>query len=186
MNDFERALALVLKSEGGYVDDPNDSGGQTIFGITRRDWPRLTFWQVIDDMLSNNRVLTDMVRKNIEKTISGDKKYMAEIASAYRKGYWDKSWCDQMPWPLNYFVFDFAVNSGAKTAIKYLQELVGTPADGLVGKKTIAAVRAYKGSWAKYLDRREQYYYRLVATQPKNQKFYNGWINRLNELRKLV
>jgi lysozyme family protein len=116
--DFATAIERVLKIEGGYVNDPNDPGGETNFGISKRSYPdvdikALTRQQAID---------------------------------IYRRDFWDKvSGADLYP-SVAYQTLDFAVNSGPGTAIRYLQRALGVADDGHFGPMSIAAAKAISQS----------------------------------------
>jgi lysozyme family protein len=112
MKNFERALIFVLKIEGGYVNDPLDPGGETKFGISKRSYP-------------------DIDIKNM--TLEG-------AGESYKKDYWDKCKCDELPDSIAIILFDTAVNMGVQRAIKLLQDAAGVLADGIIGQKTISAV----------------------------------------------
>lgn len=60
----------------------------------------------------------------------------------YKRDYWDKCRCDELPNGLRFHVFDVAVNSGVKRAIQTLQQAAGTKDDGIIGPATLAAVRS--------------------------------------------
>ena len=110
---FDKAFEHVVGVEGGYVNDPRDPGGETIYGITRRDHPEV--WA--------NGTPT-----------------MEQAKAIYAKLYWSPVKADQLPWPLALFVFDAAVNQGVGTAVKLLQKTVGTVQDGVLGNNTLAAI----------------------------------------------
>jgi lysozyme family protein len=120
--NFDRALKLVLKHEGGFVNHPRDPGGATNKGVTIATFRR---------MIDRNATVADL--KNITD---------AQLSSIYRKGYWDKVKADQLPSGLDYAVFDFGVNSGPGTAVKYLQRALGVKVDAVIGPQTIAAANA--------------------------------------------
>mgnify|MGYP003398824534 FL=1 len=115
---FDRAFELLIGLEGGYVNDPNDPGGETKFGISKRAYPAL-------DIVS----LT-----------------AADAKRVYRRDYWEFVSGDALPWPLSYFVFDAAVNQGAAPAIRMLQQALGVEADGVIGPQTLAAVGRFPQS----------------------------------------
>jgi lysozyme family protein len=121
--NFERALAAVLKHEGGYSNHPKDPGGATNFGVTQR---------VYDAWRKNNGKEPRSVRE-IEK---------AEVDAVYWGQYWIMVRGDQLPDGLDYATFDFAVNSGPSKAIKELQAVLGVKVDGIPGNVTIAAAQA--------------------------------------------
>jgi lysozyme family protein len=81
---FQIALSQVLKSEGGYVYDSSDPGGETNLGISKRAYPN-----------------TDI------KSLTPE-----TVAPIYKRDYWDKLDADNLPSPLNYIAFDCAVNQG--------------------------------------------------------------------------
>ena len=109
---FERAVEVVLDLEGGYVDDPNDRGGRTKYGISQKAYP-------------------DMDLANLTR---------AQAMSLYRRDYWDACKCSLLPWPWSLYVFDCAVNQGPKVAVKLMQRVLGVTDDGIIGPKTLAAV----------------------------------------------
>lgn len=112
MSDFDKAFEHVLGLEGGYVNHGSDPGGETKFGITKRDHPELDI-----------KALTVGQAKDI-----------------YLKGYWLPAKCDNLPWPLSAFVFDCAVNQGPGVAVKLLQKALGVAQDGVLGNNTLMAV----------------------------------------------
>lgn len=125
MTDFKTCVEIILKKEGGYVDDPQDTGGATNMGITIKT---LGNWRGHEVTKEDVRALT--------------KKEATEI---YKKNYWDAAKCGELPDGVNLMVFDAAVNHGVKRAAILLQQALGMGVegiDGLVGKKTIEAVKS--------------------------------------------
>lgn len=121
--NFPASLALVLRSEGGYVDDPRDPGGATNKGVTQ-------------DVYNDWRAAEGLEKRSVR--LIND----YEIGAIYRKRYWDACRCDDLPAGVDYCVFDFAVNSGVNRASRYLQRAAGVADDGQIGAMTIAAVCA--------------------------------------------
>ena len=120
--NFDDAFALMLRHEGGYVNNPLDPGGRTNLGVTQKAWEAYVE-HAVDE--ADMRALTPDVVKPF-----------------YKAKYWDKVRGDELPDGVDYAVFDLAVNSGVGRASKLLQSAVGVPADGMVGAKTLAAVNA--------------------------------------------
>jgi lysozyme family protein len=120
--NWEDAFAAVLKHEGGYVNHPRDPGGMTNLGVTKRTWEAYVGHEVDEAAM---RALTPEVVKPF-----------------YKKLYWDKIKGDDLPSGVDYAAYDLAVNSGTGRAAKYLQEIAGVPADGVIGPKSIAAIQA--------------------------------------------
>jgi lysozyme family protein len=123
---------LIERIEGGYVNDPNDPGGETNFGISKRSYPN-----------------TDIAGLTEGAAI--------EI---YYSDFWMPCGADALPRGLDLWVFDFAVNSGVATAVKMLQAACGVAQDGDVGPNTIAAAKALKEPEV-YLVARLNYYMSL-------------------------
>lgn len=150
MSRFDDAFERTVGHEGGYVNDPRDPGGETIYGISRRSHPQA--WAM-------GRPTLDQA-KNI-----------------YREQYWEPLRCDELPLPLDEFLFDFAVNSGVKTAILALQSAAGVLQDGKLGPKTLAAVKAkpvFETIRLLFVDRA------MVFALNQNDKLYGrGWFARL-------
>lgn len=120
--NFERALALVLKSEGGFVNNPRDPGGATKYGITQRVYDA---WR----------------RRGMLRTMPVATIAMAEVRAIYKAQYWDACRCDELPAGIDYATFDAAVNSGTVTSVMWLQRaLPAAPVDGQIGVITLGAV----------------------------------------------
>lgn len=113
MSGFDRAFRVVIGHEGGYVNHPDDPGGETKFGISKRSYPN-----------------EDIATLTLERA--------KEI---YRADYWDRLRADELPLQVAIPLFDFAVNSGVASAVLALQAVVGARRDGVIGPKTIDAVK---------------------------------------------
>lgn len=160
--NFNPSLALVLVHEGGFVNDPRDPGGATNKGITQA---------VYDDW----RAKHDLAKQSVQ-SIS-----QAEVGLIYKHNYWDAVQCDQLPLGVDYCVFDFAVNSGANRAARYLQRACGVADDGQIGAMTIAAVNAKPAVWLvnAVCDARLAFLRQLKTFD----HFGKGWTARVNEVR---
>lgn len=169
MSDFARALPIVLAAEGGYVDDPDDPGGETNLGITFRTWQK---W-CADNGLSPKpmRVLTP-----------------DDVEPVYRTRYWDAAQCDRLPWPLNLIHFDCAVNTGIGPAIRQLQRALNVRDDGMMGPLTLLrAAPSGPRDCYRYLLERVFYYDNLDVTSPKLTRFLTGaWLGRVRQLYRYV
>jgi lysozyme family protein len=119
-DNFDACVALVLANEGGFSDRPDDPGGATNFGITKRTL----------EAFLGHAVSVDDVRNLSSNT----------AIEIYRSNYWNVMRCGDLPSGVDLMVFDYGVNSGPATAVKALQALVGVTEDGAVGKITLAAV----------------------------------------------
>lgn len=147
--NFDTAFQNVIGVEGGYVNNKNDNGGETKFGISKRAYPNLDIAELTLD----------------------------EAKQIYKRDYWDRIKGDQLPYALAEFVFDYAVNSGVITAIKALQRSVGALPDGVIGPKTIACVQqkgALQTVRIMFVDRAM-----LFAHHEDLEEFGHGWFARL-------
>ena len=161
MNDFNTALQHVLKSEGGFVNNPKDPGGMTNLGVTARTW---------EDWVGHAPSEKEMRELTPEK-----------VAPLYKRKYWDAIKGDDLPAGISYCVFDCAVNSGPGRAIKLLQQALGISADGAIGPATISAVKAEDPVVLinKYAEKRLQFWESL----PTFATFGKGWTRRGNEVK---
>lgn len=116
--NFEQAFERLLGHEGGFVDHPEDPGGATRWGITQR--------------IARKHGYTGNMR-NFP---------VEEARRIARAEYWDKVRADDVPDALRFDLFDGAYNSGPPQAIKWLQRAAGADDDGIIGPKTLTAVRA--------------------------------------------
>ena len=159
-NNFEKALALVLEHEGGYVNHPKDPGDATNRGVT----------QAVYDAY---RKMRGRGRQSV-KFITDE-----ELRAIYKFQYWDKVQGDFLPSGLDYAVFDFAVNSGVSRAAKYLQAVIGVAQDGQIGARTLAAITSPTSTINALLDRRVGFLRNLKTFMT----FGKGWTRRVQGVR---
>lgn len=163
------ALPSVLKFEGGYSDNPNDSGGPTNYGITQAEYDR-------------HRISCGESTQSVQ-LIKQD-----EVDNIYLT-YWNAVHGDQLPYPIDWITFDAAVNMGPQTAINFLEQAVGLPKGYAISQNLINAVSAACTSLdgvhklkESELQDRIQYYKDIVNNNPRDAVFLAGWINRVNIL----
>lgn len=159
-NNFEKALALVLEHEGGYVNHPKDPGGATNRGVTQAVYD--AYRKVRGRGLLSVKFITD-----------------EELRAIYKFQYWDKVQGDFLPSGLDYAVFDFAVNSGVSRAAKYLQAVIGVAQDGQIGAKTLSAITSPVATINALLDRRVGFLRNLKTFMT----FGKGWTTRVHGVR---
>lgn len=159
--NFDRCLSLVLKSEGGFVNDPRDPGGATNKGITLANFRRY---------VKRGGTVADL------KAISD-----ADIAKVYRKHYWNAVSGDELPSGVDYAVFDFAVNSGPTRAAKFLQRVLAVPVDGKIGSVTLDAAKRLQGSFViiQLCNARMAFLRRLSTFAT----FGKGWTRRVDSVK---
>lgn len=164
MSNFEALLPLILKHEGGFVNHPSDPGGATNKGVTIG-----TYRAYVDPngTVEDLKALTD-----------------AQAGKVYRAQYWDAVEADSLPRGVDYAVFDFAVNSGPGRAVKYLQDIVGVPQDGVIGPMTLAAVeRAPSTAVIDELCDQRLAFMRRIRGGKLWATFGRGWQRRVDEVR---
>ena len=161
--NYQKCLAMILHHEGGYVNHPKDPGGMTNLGVTKRVYEDWVGYSVSEHTMQN---LTE-----------------EDVAPIYKKNYWDRIKADELPSGLDLCVFDFGVNAGTGRAAKYLQNLIGTVADGGIGPNTLRALANYVDSEGvesaikNYQAERQSYYEKLKTFET----FGRGWTRRVEE-----
>jgi lysozyme family protein len=167
MADVNKLAPKIKKWEGGYANNPYDSGGCTMKGITIATFRK---YYGSTKTCADLKKITDIQWIHILKS-----------------GYWDKmkadliesqsiaNLCVQMCW-----------GSGTVTAIKKIQNCLGLVADGLVGAKTLAALNGdgsyeyHKKVFNKLWEMRKLWLMN-IAMKGNNKIFLKGWLNRLND-----
>ena len=157
-NAFDKAFELVLQWEGGYVNDPNDPGGETKYGICKRSYPNLDI-------------------KNLTKE---------QAKEIYRRDFWDKIKGDDLPPKIAMFLLQCAVNTGVRPASKLLQRAVKTflkkepVIDGIIGPKTVASTKKVPEDklLVELTVQQCRRYAHICANNPKMLKYLKGWLRR--------
>jgi lysozyme family protein len=145
---FDEAFEKLIGHEGGYVNHPNDPGGETKFGISKRAYPA-----------------EDIKALTVERA-----KHL------YRRDYWDPIKGDLLPFWVAFPTFDAAVNHGVKPAVRMTQKSLGISADGLVGDDTIKAAHSVTALRFNALVCAERlHFYTGLANWPS---FGKGWVIR--------
>ena len=156
---FETAIAFVLSEEGGYVNDPNDNGGETNYGISKQAYP-------------------DLDIKNLT---------VGQAEAIYYQDYWLPCRCNELPVAVACVVLDTAVNMGPRTAIRFLQQALRVTVDGIIGPKTLQAAwsnppLAYLSDYLSHRANR----YLAIALNNNQRRFYRGWLKRTYELQQYL
>lgn len=170
MANYIKLIPYILKWEGGWSNDPVDTGGPTMKGITiatytaycnKKGWPSPSLKQL----------------KNISKE---------EWEEIFKTMFWDRWKADQIDdQSIANLLVDWVWTSGVY-GIKYPQQILGVKVDGKVGTKTLAAINNYpnpKELFNKLWERRKQHFTSIANSKPGNQKFLRGWLNRLNDFK---
>jgi lysozyme family protein len=154
-NNYQNCLDLVIKSEGGWVNNPADPGGETNLGVTKRVWEEYVGHPV-------------QTLKNLTK---------ADIAPLYEQKYWRPTYGEVLPRGLDFLCFSMGVNAGPGRSVKLLQSSIGCIPDGNIGPNTMAKIRESNVATLinQFSESRRGYYRSLNKPQ-----FEHGWLNRVD------
>lgn len=157
--NFDLALKMILKHEGGWSNHKSDPGGMTNLGVTKKVWEEWVKHPVDEKAM---RALTPEL-----------------VSPMYKKKYWDAVKGDELPDGLDYLMFDFAINAGPGRAIKTMQKAIGTTPDGAIGPKTMQSLKEMNPAQLieKFSTEKESFYRSL----PTFQTFGKGWLRRVAE-----
>ena len=157
IDNWQKSFELMLKSEGGFVNNPADPGGMTNLGVTKATWES---WV---GRPSDEKEMRSLTPEKVEPL--------------YKRKFWDACDCDLLPDGLDYLVFDFAVNAGIGRSVKTLQSCVDATMDGQIGKNTLGAVSNFPVDVVifKFSDEKVKYYKQL----PTFPTFGKGWLARV-------
>tara|TARA_R110000772_G_scaffold185820_1_gene296987 strand:+ start:48 stop:557 length:510 start_codon:yes stop_codon:yes gene_type:complete len=118
--NFSKCLDMLLAHEGGFVNHPEDPGGMTNLGVTKK---------VYDEWIGRESTEQEMRDLTPE-----------DVAPIYKKNYWDRVKGDSLPSGLDWACFDWAVNSGSGRPAKAVQRAVGATQDGAIGPQTLGLI----------------------------------------------
>lgn len=140
MADFSIALAKVLRREGGYVNDPDDKGGETYKGISRRAYPKSNLWTIVDRYKQECGGVTTKFKQKLAK----DEEITNIINTIYKKNYWNVFKLDLMlNQKLAEQIFDDAVNRGVGAACKLLCGMLHLPISSKPSDKLLQLLKTY-------------------------------------------
>lgn len=159
--NWDECFAMVIKSEGGFVNHPKDPGGMTNLGVTRSAWQAYL-----------NRDVTEAEMRALTKD---------DVKPFYKSLYWDRIKGDSLPAGVDYAAYDLAVNSGPHRAAKYMQEIAGVTSDGMIGPKSLEAIQSCNATEVAdaICDMRMDFLKGLSTFDT----FGNGWTDRVNKVR---
>jgi len=175
MANFNEAYASTMKAEGGYINDPDDPGGETYKGVSRKYHSKWGGWIVID-LLKH--------KPNFPKNLDEDKTLQQEIKNFYEINYWDKIQGDTIQdQDIAESIFDFAVNAGPRTSAKLAQISVQATPDGVIGPKTLKKLNTEdkKTFLAVFALAKIGRYLKICETNTSSRKYFYGWVRRTLE-----
>lgn len=178
---FKNALDFVLANEGGFVDNPNDSGGTTNFGISLRFLRELPSYSLGKYQIYEP--ITEQTIRDLSKN---------QAALIYENEFWNVAGFRLIDsQKVCNYLFDMAVSMGLATSIKLAQRAIWATYldktvvkdDGVLGPFTLSAINDLSERlFAPLVATRAAYYRLLVEKFPKNKEFLNGWLNRCYQI----
>lgn len=161
VNDKEFNAILnnyIIPNEGGYINDKNDSGGETNMGISKKTY--------------GSEDIGKLTRERAN--------------AIYYKNYYKFNGLNKLPYPVKGFVVDFGVVSHPQKAIEAVHKILGNPPKSdIIGPVTLEKFgnftdEDYKTFLNDYKNYMIDYFNAVANANPKNKKYLKGWLNRAN------
>lgn len=197
MANFEQAHKIVMAHEGGYANDPDDNGGETYKGISRKNFPKWLGWVIVDVVKNETKKNAHFFAVPIDalnNALSQDEKLQYAVHSFYKNTFWDALSLDQVNnQAIALELYDTAVNMGIGRASEFLQVALNVSnnngkaypdllEDYKIGSKTINCLNAHSSpslilkllnvqQGAKYID--------IMRANKTQEKYLKGWFNRV-------
>lgn len=190
MADFNKGYEKTMAHEGGYVNDPSDSGGETYRGVSRKNFP---FWEGWKDI--------DRLKKEVgfPANLLSEQQLTDKVKNFYKTNFWDKMLLDSFKsQDIAEELFDTGVNCGSVIAAKFLQRTLNIlnnqgklyndiSVDGIIGTTTLNLCNRYYYpekiynllnvmQGAKYIE--------IAERNSTQEKFIAGWLNRVQIIKK--
>ncbi|MDH3694419.1 MAG: hypothetical protein OER96_07620 [Gammaproteobacteria bacterium] len=188
MADFNQAYKATLGHEGGYANDPNESGGETYKGISRVHHPNWSGWKRVDAAKE---------KAGFPRSLETDTALQTQVRTFYKRYYWDRIQGDHVPdQQIAEEIFDTGINIGLRRAVRFLQEAInlldrkppkdGIAIDGWLGDKTLKALRRnLKHEESNIFVMRllnilqGNRYVEIMRQKPVQERFARGWLRRV-------
>jgi len=169
MANINLLAPIILKWEGGFVEDPLDAGGATNMGITIATWRSVGYDKDGDGIVD---------AKDIKLLTKAD-------FTPVLKQYWDRWKADDIQnQSVANILVDWVWGSG-KWGIKIPQRIMNITDDGIVGNTTISVLNAQAAPiiFDKIYRARVQFLNDIVTRKPSQKRFIKGWLNRLADFK---
>jgi lysozyme family protein len=185
MANYKEAYKVVMGHEGGYANDPDDTGGETWKGVSRKNFPNWRGWHIIDSYRH---------KPNFPANLSADADLEAAVQEFYKANFWDVLRLDNIKDPkIALEMFDTAVNCGVGTAARYAQIALNvlnnnqklyldTAEDGIVGNETVRLINNHTKplTLLKVLNVLQgSRYIEISRKKATQEKFMNSWLSRV-------
>jgi lysozyme family protein len=188
MADFDKAYGITMAHEGGYVDDPDDAGGETYKGISRQYNPSWMGWDIIDEYEDDD---------DFPQCLDDDYELQDWVEEFYKEHYWDVNRLDEIDSQMIATeMFDTGVNMGVRRAAKFLQTALNylnrnernyrdLVVDGIIGPATFNALDYVLGHGDEDILMtimnvlQGQHYLNYMTKSPTQEKYARGWFKRV-------
>ena len=157
--EFQKILnEYIIPNEGGYNNDPADTGGETNMGIAQKYHP--------------NEDIKGMTRERAN--------------AIYYRDYYNWNGLNKLPYPIRGFVVDYGLPTYPQNALKTVHNILGIPKSAtIIGPTTLGIFENYTDEdyndfLEKYRDEMNKYFNEIAQRNPQKQKFLRGWLNRAN------
>ena len=189
MAEFQAAHKIVMANEGGYTPGlVGDSGGETYKGVSRKNFPDWTGWQIIDAV---KRTLPP----KMDPALQASAALQVIVLQFYKKEFWDELNLDQVGnQAIATELYDTAVNMGTGTSALFLQRALNVSSengvnypflklDAKIGPNTTAVLNNHKDpadvlkvlnvlQGAKYIG--------IMEANPSQERFFRSWFSRVS------
>lgn len=195
MAKYQEAFRKLIQKEGGYVNHPNDRGGDTYKGIARRHWPHLPVWRLIDPVVKKHNGNATLINNELEDNTEVQR----HVENFYKSHFWDRVNADRIDnWRIANHLFFQAVHTGHRSAGRRLQAacnyLIGVTRaarweqlteDGIIGPKSLAVINKiddvrlsdvllYELRVAEVIR-----FKNIISSNESQRGFYAGWVRRV-------
>lgn len=188
MADFKKAFSITMGHEGGYVFDPDDAGGETYKGISRKYNPAWFGWELIDEYDGNS---------DFPQCLDDVEELQEMVEEFYKEHYWDVNRLDEIESQMIATeMFDTGVNMGVRRAVKFLQEALNylnrneqnypdLVVDGVIGPVTFAALNYIMANddvdilMTIMNVLQGKHYLDYMTKSPTQEKYARGWFKRV-------
>lgn len=188
MADFNMAYQKSMKIEGGYANDPDDSGGETWKGIARKYHPDWSGWSIVD------RITLNRTKAEFEHLLFADKDLQERVLNFYKGIFWDVMKLDSVKnQAIAEEMFDSGINMGDEVVVEFLQKALNATnrngrdypdidEDGKMGNQTLSVLNEHPRpiQVLKLLNCQQgTRYMDICRKKPSQEKFMTSWLSRV-------
>lgn len=189
---FKKIHQKIQRFEGRYANLKGDSGGETIQGISRNNFPKWEGWKFIDELKSQNLSIHEINTKTAE-----NKEFQDLVTEFYFNEFYDNLGYSKFSFNLGLILTDSSVLYGKYRVAKNLQKIIKNygqdiMVDGVLGKnsykaldKVLETVSEQEIALALLMERLDDTL-ESVKYRESNKRFMIGWLNRIMWLYNII